>query len=74
MRKCPATLLSAITKWGIPDSSKLNRLAGITQPTIVANGDNDTILHTENSHFLAEYLGAAGPGPWPALQRTSVDS
>jgi pimeloyl-ACP methyl ester carboxylesterase len=48
--------LAAITVWGIPDESKLNRLAGITQPTFVANGDNDTMMHTQNSHLLAEHL------------------
>jgi len=47
---------AAITAWGIPDASKLNRLAGITQPTFVANGDNDTMMHTENSYLLAEHL------------------
>jgi len=30
--------LSAISTWGIPDETKLNRLAGITQPVLVANG------------------------------------
>jgi pimeloyl-ACP methyl ester carboxylesterase len=48
--------LAAITGWGIPDDSKLNRLAGITQPTLVANGDNDTMMHTQNSHLFAERL------------------
>jgi pimeloyl-ACP methyl ester carboxylesterase len=48
--------LAAITAWGIPDASKLNRLAGITQPTFVANGDNDTMMHTPNSQLLAEHL------------------
>ena len=48
--------LAAITTWGIPDESKLNRLAGITQPTLVANGDNDTMMHTHNSYRLAERL------------------
>jgi pimeloyl-ACP methyl ester carboxylesterase len=48
--------LAAITAWGIPDESKLNRLAGITQPTLVANGDNDTMMHTHNTHLLAERL------------------
>jgi pimeloyl-ACP methyl ester carboxylesterase len=48
--------LAAITAWGIPDESKLNRLAGITQPTLVANGDRDTMMHTHNSHLLAERL------------------
>jgi hypothetical protein len=48
--------LAAITAWGSPDESKLNRLAGITQPTFVANGDNDTMMHTHNSHLLADRL------------------
>jgi pimeloyl-ACP methyl ester carboxylesterase len=48
--------LAAITAWGIPDESKLNRLTGITQPTLVANGDNDTMMHTQNSHLLDERL------------------
>src|SRR5207245_274354 len=40
--------LAAITARGIPDASKLNRLAGIIQPTFVAVGDNDTMMHTKN--------------------------
>ena len=48
--------LEAITRWGIPDPSKLARLAAITQPTFVANGDNDTMMITENSHLLAQHL------------------
>jgi pimeloyl-ACP methyl ester carboxylesterase len=48
--------LAAITAWGIPDASKLNRLGGITQPTLVANGDNDTMMHTQNSQLLAGHL------------------
>ncbi|MCW2992598.1 MAG: alpha/beta hydrolase fold protein [Conexibacter sp.] len=46
----------AIVAWGIPDASKLNRLAGITQPTLVANGDNDTMIPTVNSYILARTL------------------
>jgi pimeloyl-ACP methyl ester carboxylesterase len=48
--------LAAITRWGIPDPSKLARLAAITQPTLVANGDNDTMMITENSRLLADHL------------------
>jgi pimeloyl-ACP methyl ester carboxylesterase len=32
------------------------RLAGIIQPTFVANGDNDEMMHTANSVLLAEKL------------------
>ena len=48
--------LAAITRWGIPDPSKLARLAGIAQPALVANGDNDLMMLTENSRLLAEHL------------------
>jgi len=39
--------LDAYPTWGVPDSSKLNRLAGITQPVLVANGDNDRMIPTK---------------------------
>jgi pimeloyl-ACP methyl ester carboxylesterase len=45
-----------IVEWGIPDASRLNRLAGITQPTLVANGDNDRMIPTINSQILADRL------------------
>jgi pimeloyl-ACP methyl ester carboxylesterase len=48
--------LDAIHSWGIPDPSKLNRLAGITQPVLVANGDNDRMVPTRNTDLLAERL------------------
>jgi pimeloyl-ACP methyl ester carboxylesterase len=48
--------LDAITTWGIPDASRLGRLAGITQPVLVANGVNDRVVPTKNSHLLAERL------------------
>ncbi len=46
----------AIVEWGIPEPSKLARLAGIRQPTLVANGDNDTMIPTINSHILGQHL------------------
>jgi pimeloyl-ACP methyl ester carboxylesterase len=48
--------LDAIHSWGIPDTSKLNRLAGIRQPVLVANGDNDLMVPTRNSYLLAACL------------------
>jgi pimeloyl-ACP methyl ester carboxylesterase len=53
--------LDAISRWGIPDPSKLARLAAITQPTLVANGDNDTMMITENSYLLAHHLPSSSP-------------
>jgi pimeloyl-ACP methyl ester carboxylesterase len=49
----------AIVEWGMPDPSRLARLAGITQPTLVANGDNDTMIPTVNSHILGRHLPSA---------------
>jgi pimeloyl-ACP methyl ester carboxylesterase len=46
----------AISDWGIPDMSKLARLAAITQPTLVANGNNDIMVPTVNSYLLAGHL------------------
>jgi pimeloyl-ACP methyl ester carboxylesterase len=46
----------AVIEWGIPDPSRLNRLAGITQPVLIANGDNDIMVPTPNSWLLAQYL------------------
>jgi pimeloyl-ACP methyl ester carboxylesterase len=57
--------LDAITTWGIPDPSRLNRLAGITQPVLVANGDNDRLVPTKNSYLLAEHLPNAQLNIYP---------
>jgi pimeloyl-ACP methyl ester carboxylesterase len=46
----------AIVEWGIPDPTRLHRLAGITQPTLVANGDNDRMIPTINSQVLADHI------------------
>jgi pimeloyl-ACP methyl ester carboxylesterase len=58
--------LDAYATWGIPDASKLNRLAGITQPTLVANGDNDIMVPTPNSRVLAERLPNAQLSIYPS--------
>ncbi len=57
--------LSAIETWGIPDPTRLNRLAGITQPTLVANGDNDIMVPTENTYLLADHLPSARLSIYP---------
>jgi pimeloyl-ACP methyl ester carboxylesterase len=46
----------AIPDWGIPDISKLARPAGITQRTLVANGDNDILVPTINSYLLNGHI------------------
>jgi pimeloyl-ACP methyl ester carboxylesterase len=46
----------ALVEWCIPEPSKLARLTGIRQPTLVASGDNDTVIPTENAHTLGAHL------------------
>jgi pimeloyl-ACP methyl ester carboxylesterase len=46
----------AVTRWGIPDHAKLQRLQGITQPVFVANGDSDPMILPRYSHLLAGLL------------------
>jgi pimeloyl-ACP methyl ester carboxylesterase len=46
----------AIVEWGIPDASQLNRLAGIRQPVLITQGDNDRMIPTINSQVLADHL------------------
>jgi pimeloyl-ACP methyl ester carboxylesterase len=65
--------LAAITAWGIPDASRLNRLAAITQRTLVANGDDDRMMHTKNSHLLAEQLPNAELHIYPDANHGFLD-
>lgn len=56
---CRDAQYQALMTWGIPESGKLERLSAITQPTLVANGDNDTMMSTKNSYLLAERIRGA---------------
>jgi pimeloyl-ACP methyl ester carboxylesterase len=46
----------AVCAWGIPNHSLLQRLAGIDQPTFVANGDSDPMILPRYSHLLVGLL------------------
>ena len=70
---CRDAQLAAITAWGIPDPSKLERLAGITQPVFVAVGDNDEMMHTSNSQLLAERLPNAHLRIYPDANHGFLD-
>jgi pimeloyl-ACP methyl ester carboxylesterase len=48
--------LDAITKWGVPDPTRLNRLAAIEQPVLAANGENDIMVPTKNTELLGKHL------------------
>jgi pimeloyl-ACP methyl ester carboxylesterase len=55
-RQARTAQYDAVVEWGIPEPSKLTRLAGIRQPTLVTGGDNDTMIPTENAHILGAHL------------------
>jgi pimeloyl-ACP methyl ester carboxylesterase len=48
--------LRAIAAWGVPDPGRAQRLAAITHPVFAANGDNDRMIPTVNTHLLGEQL------------------
>jgi pimeloyl-ACP methyl ester carboxylesterase len=70
---CRDAQLSAITEWGIPDPGQLARLAAITQPTFVAVGDNDEMMHTRNSQLLADRLPDAQLRIYPDANHGFLD-
>lgn len=49
----------AVVEWGIPDHAKLRRLAAITQPTFVAQGDDDLMIPPSLSHLMAGLIPQA---------------
>ena len=57
--------IEALSAWGVPDTTRLNRLAGITQPTLVANGDHDRLLPIPNSYLLAGHIPNARLAIYP---------
>jgi pimeloyl-ACP methyl ester carboxylesterase len=48
--------LDAVTAWGALDTNTTNRLAAITHPVLAANGENDRMIPTINTHLLGERL------------------
>jgi pimeloyl-ACP methyl ester carboxylesterase len=42
----------AVVEWGVPDHNKLQRLAAIQQPTLVANGDGDLMCPPRLTHLM----------------------
>ncbi|WP_046733276.1 alpha/beta fold hydrolase [Streptomyces humi] len=57
--------LTAISAWGVRDDSRLQRLESIRQPVLVANGDNDEMVPTQNTYLLAEHLPNAKLSIYP---------
>ncbi len=55
----------AVCTWGIPDHAALQRLAAITHPVFVANGDSDPMIPPRYSHLIAGLLPHAAVKIYP---------
>jgi pimeloyl-ACP methyl ester carboxylesterase len=55
----------AVCAWGNPDHAALQRLAAITQPVFVANGDGDPMIPARYSHLIAGLLPDAAVKIYP---------
>ena len=62
----------AILDWGVPDLSKLERLTGIRQPTLVLQGDDDLMIRTPGSHTLAGLIPDARLHIFPDAAHASI--
>jgi pimeloyl-ACP methyl ester carboxylesterase len=62
----------AVLDWGIPDLGKLERLRGITQPTLILQGDNDLMIPTPGSHILAGLIPDARLHIFPDAAHASI--
>ena len=49
----------AVCAWGIPDHGQLQRLAAVSMPVFVANGDSDPMILPRYSHLLAGLIPQA---------------
>ncbi|MFJ6984781.1 MULTISPECIES: alpha/beta fold hydrolase [unclassified Streptomyces] len=47
---------AAISAWGVPDRSRLERLAALTHPVFVAGGALDVMTPVSNTHLLGGHL------------------
>ena len=62
----------AVVRWGIPDITKLQRLTGIRQPTLILQGDDDLMIPTIGSHTMAGLIPHAQLHIFPASAHASL--
>jgi pimeloyl-ACP methyl ester carboxylesterase len=62
----------AVLNWGIPDMSRLERLRGISQPTLILQGDDDLMIPTPGSHLLAGLIPDARIHIFPDAAHASI--
>ncbi|MEU8817616.1 alpha/beta hydrolase [Actinoplanes sp. NPDC048796] len=62
----------AIIEWGIPDHSALQRLTGITAPTLILQGDDDLMIPTKGSYTMAGLIPDARIRIYPDAAHASL--
>lgn len=62
----------AVLDWGVPTLGRLERLLGITQPTLVLQGDDDLMIPTPGSHILAGLIPDARIHIFPDAAHASI--
>ncbi|BBH69925.1 peroxidase [Actinoplanes sp. OR16] len=62
----------AIVEWGIPDHAALQRLTGITAPTLILQGDDDLMIPTKGSHTMAGLIPDAQIRIYPDAAHASL--
>jgi pimeloyl-ACP methyl ester carboxylesterase len=62
----------AVLEWGIPDHSALERLTGISCPTLILQGDNDLMIPTRQSHLMAGLIPDAQIKIYPDANHGSI--
>lgn len=62
----------AVLNWGVRDWDAVARLAEITQPTLVLQGDNDIMIPTKASYILAGLIPNARVRIFPDASHGSI--
>jgi pimeloyl-ACP methyl ester carboxylesterase len=62
----------AVLAWGKPNGDVVRRLANITQPTLILQGDNDIMIPTKASHTLAGLIPNAKITVFPDASHGSI--
>jgi pimeloyl-ACP methyl ester carboxylesterase len=62
----------AVLEWGIPDHSALERLTGISCPTLILQGDNDLMIPTRQSHLMTGLIPDAEIKIYPDANHGSI--
>jgi pimeloyl-ACP methyl ester carboxylesterase len=58
--------------WGVQDWAAVQRLAGLAQPTLILQGDNDIMIPTKASHTLAGLMPQAEIRIYPDASHGSI--